>query len=85
MVPCYFPQVKKPTAEKDEFYKLLDQIMSTKKVLIGGDFNGHVGSDCGGFGEVHGGYRFGQLNDGGVKLMDWLGSSNIQVRLCRNC
>ena len=85
MVPCYFPQVKKPTAEKDEFYKLLDQIMSTKKVLIGGYFNGHVGSDCGGFGEVHGDYGFGRLNDGGVKLMDWLGSSNIQVRLCRNC
>ena len=28
--------------------------MTSGKVLVGGDFNGHVGSDMGGFGEVHG-------------------------------
>ena len=27
----------------------------TSEVLVGGDFNGHVGSDMGGSGEVHGG------------------------------
>ena len=39
-------------------------------VLVGGDFNGHVGSDMGGFGEVHGGLEIGQINDGGIRLLD---------------
>ena len=28
--------------------------MTSEKVLVGGDFNGHVGIDMGGFREVHG-------------------------------
>ena len=28
--------------------------MTSEKVLVGSDFNNHVGSDMGGFGEVHG-------------------------------
>ena len=41
----------------------------TSEVLVGGDFNGHVGSDMGGFGEVHGGVRIGQINYGGIRLL----------------
>ena len=40
-----------------------------KRIFIGGDFNGHVKSDAGGFGKVHGRYGIGQLNDRGVRLM----------------
>ena len=40
-------------------------------MLEGGDFNGHVGSDMGGFGEVHGSFRIGEINDGGIRLLDW--------------
>ena len=39
-------------------------------MLEGGDFNGHVGSDMGGFGEVHGSFRIGEINDGGIRLLD---------------
>ena len=39
-------------------------------MLVGSDFDGHVGSDMGGFGEVHGGFGIGQIN-GGIKLLDW--------------
>ena len=28
----------------------------TSEVLVSGDFNGHVGSDMDGFGELHGGF-----------------------------
>ena len=38
---------------------------------MGGDFNDHVGSDMGGFGEVHGGFGIGQINDGGIRLLGW--------------
>ena len=35
-------------------------------MLVGRDFNGHVGSDMGGFGEAHGSFRIGQINNGGI-------------------
>ena len=41
--------------------------MTSEKVLVGGDFNGHVGNDMGGFGEVHRGFGIGQTNDGGIR------------------
>ena len=39
-------------------------------MLLGGDFNGHGSSDLCGFREVYGGFRIGQINDGGIKLLD---------------
>ena len=32
-------------------------------MLMGGDFNGHVGSDVNDFGEVHGCFGIGKIND----------------------
>ena len=43
--------------------------MTSEKVLMGGDFNGHVGSDMGGLEEVNGGG--GQVNEGRIRLLDW--------------
>ena len=37
----------------------MDKFMASEKVLLGGDFDGHVGSNIGGFGEVHGGGSLG--------------------------
>ena len=37
---------------------------------MGSYFNGHIDSDIGGFGEVHGGLAIGQINDGGIRLLD---------------
>ena len=48
----------------------MDKGVTSEKVLVGGDFNGHVRSDMGGFGEVHGGFGIGQVNDGGTRLLD---------------
>ena len=44
--------------------------MTSEKVLVGGDFNDHVGSDMGGFGGVHGGFGIGQINNRGIRLLD---------------
>ena len=49
----------------------MDKVVTTAKVLVNGDFNGHVGSDMGEFGEVHGGFGTGQINDGGMGSLDW--------------
>ena len=42
---------------------------SFEKMLVAGDFNDHVGSDLGGFGEVHRRFGTGQINDGGIRLL----------------
>ena len=39
-------------------------------MLLGGDFNGHGSSDLCGFREVYGGFGIGQINDGGIRLLD---------------
>ena len=54
VVSCYCPQAVRSVNEKEEFYGLMDKVVTSEKVLVGGYFSGHVGSDMGGFGEVHG-------------------------------
>ena len=46
--------------------------ITSEKLLVDVDFNGHVGSDMGGFGEVYGGlgFRIGKINDEGIKLIN---------------
>ena len=70
VVSCYLPQAGRSVNEKEEFYELMDEVVSSE-VLVGGDFNGHVGSDMGGFGEVHGEFRIEQINDEGTSC--WTG------------
>ena len=46
----------------------MEKVVTREKVLVGGDLNGHVGSDMGGdFGD----FGIGQINDGGIRLLDW--------------
>ncbi|XP_019236088.1 PREDICTED: craniofacial development protein 2-like [Nicotiana attenuata] len=47
----------------------LRRVPPAKKLLIGGDFNGHIGSIAGGYGEVQGGFSFGERNGGGTSLL----------------
>ena len=60
VISCYCPQAGRSVNEKEEFYELMDKVVTSEKILVGGDFNGHVGSDMAGFGEVHGGLRLGK-------------------------
>ena len=64
VVSCYCPQAGRSVNEKEEFYELMGNVAISEKVLVGGDFDGHVGSDTGGFGEVHGGLGIGQKMEG---------------------
>lgn len=38
---------------------------------MGGDFNGHIGTTSGSYDVVHGGFSFGNRNEGGVALLDF--------------
>ena len=65
VISCYCPQDGRSVNEKKEFYELMDKVVTNEKVLVDGDFNGHVGSGMGDFGENHGAFGIGQMNDGG--------------------
>ena len=58
-VSCYYPQAGKSVNKKEEFYELMDKVVTSEQVLVGGDFNGHVGRDMSGFREVHGCFGIG--------------------------
>ena len=58
-------------------YELVDKFVTSEKVLVGGNFIGHVGSNMGGFREAHRGFGMGQINDGGVRLLDWAVSKGL--------
>ena len=64
VVSCYCPQSGRSVNEKEEFYELMDKVVTSEKVLVGGDFNGHVSSDMGGLGEVHGSFGIGHQMEG---------------------
>ena len=61
----------------------MDKVVTSEKVLVGGDFNGHVDGDMGGFGEVHRGFGIGQINDGGIRLFGWAVGKGL--RLMNTC
>ena len=48
-----------------------------EKVLVGGDFNGHAGSDMCTFGEIHEVLGIWQTNDGEITFLDWDSSSAV--------
>ncbi|XP_019256247.1 PREDICTED: uncharacterized protein LOC109234632 [Nicotiana attenuata] len=51
--------------------EIVRSIPPAKRLFIGGDFNGHIGSTADSHGEVHGGFTFGVRNGGGTSLLDF--------------
>nr|XP_009760137.1 PREDICTED: craniofacial development protein 2-like [Nicotiana sylvestris] len=75
IVSAYAPYSGLDEEAKRHFWEGLDEIVRqvppAEKLFIGGDFNGHIGSTTGGYGEVHGGFSFGERNGGGTSLLDF--------------
>ena len=69
--------------EKEQFYAMLGKIRSEisrdERVVICGDFNGHVGKDADGFEGVHGGYSFGVRNAEGEMLLEFAEGAEMLV------
>ena len=76
VVSCYCPQADRSLNEKKEFYELMDKVVTNEKMLVVGDFKGHVGNNM--IREVHGGFGIG-----GIRLLDWgIGKG---LHLINNC
>ncbi|XP_047253708.1 uncharacterized protein LOC124887837 [Capsicum annuum] len=72
---AYVPQVGLEEEVKVRFGEALDEVVSSvpssEKIVIAGDFNGHIGVLLRGFDDVHGGFDFGVRNDEGAALLDF--------------
>ncbi|XP_049410398.1 uncharacterized protein LOC125873518 [Solanum stenotomum] len=82
VISAYAPQVGLGEEVKKLFYEDLDEavrgIPITEKIVIGGDFNGHIGATSNGFDDVHGGFGFGERNGGGSSLLDFAKAFELQ-------
>ncbi|XP_019244401.1 PREDICTED: uncharacterized protein LOC109224268 [Nicotiana attenuata] len=75
VISAYALQAGLDEEVKRHFWEGSDEVVRnippTEKLFIGGDFNGHIGSSAGGYGEVHGGFGFGNRNERGTSLLDF--------------
>ncbi|XP_019231539.1 PREDICTED: craniofacial development protein 2-like [Nicotiana attenuata] len=75
VVSAYAPQAGLDEEVKGRFWEGLDEIVCSippaERLFIRGDFNGHIGSTASGYGEVHGGFDFGDRNAGGTSMLDF--------------
>jgi hypothetical protein len=87
VISAYAPQPGRPKGEKEEFYARLLKVVSglheEENLFIGGDMNGHVGSETDGFTGVHGGHGFGQRNLEGELLLEFAEAAELVV--CNTC
>ncbi|KAK6744936.1 hypothetical protein RB195_011572 [Necator americanus] len=76
VVSAYAPQVGCSEEGKACFWEDLEQYVQSLEgeevLLIGGDFNGHVGSRKDEFESCHGGYGYGARNDDGLRILEML-------------
>ena len=70
----YAPQARRPQEEMDSFYQSLlsdlTAVPDEEVLVVGGDFNGHVGQLSDGFDGVHGNRGIGSRNAEGISLLD---------------
>src|SRR5450432_315163 len=83
VVSVYGPQSGRPMVEKEDFYSELRKILlgvgAAEKVVLCGDFNGHVGEKAEGFEGVHGGKGFGSRNLEGEMLLEFADSMSLVI------
>ncbi|KAG2459970.1 CFDP2 protein, partial [Polypterus senegalus] len=74
IVTAYAPQVRCAMGEKEDFWSELDEVMNSvpkgQKVVIGADFNGHVGEGNSGDEE---------RNEGGQRIVDFAKRMDMAV------
>ena len=83
IVNVYAPQVGLDEETKRLFWEDLDEVVQgipqSEGLLIGGDFNGHIGSRREGYEMVHGGFGYGVRNSGGVSILDFAVAYDLSI------
>jgi len=63
----------------NELFHLLSCIPQNEMVVLAGDMNGHVGSNCVGDDGTHGGYGFGDRNADGSMILEFVAGLNLVI------
>ncbi|XP_055826347.1 uncharacterized protein LOC129894718 [Solanum dulcamara] len=83
VVSAYAPYVGLDEEVKRLFWEVLDEVVrgipSAEKIFIGGDFNGQIGTTSNDFDDVHGDFSFGERNDSGVSLLEFVKTFELVI------
>ncbi|XP_019265291.1 PREDICTED: craniofacial development protein 2-like [Nicotiana attenuata] len=83
VISAYAPQIGLGEKVKRQFWEDLDEVVRgipcTEMIFIGGDFNGHIGANVGGYDDVHGGFSFGDRNEAGTLPLDFARAFDLVV------
>ncbi|XP_075095101.1 uncharacterized protein LOC107784624 [Nicotiana tabacum] len=89
VISAYAPQVGLDQEVKKQFCEDLDEmvrsILHTEKLFIGIYFNSHIEASAKGYDDVHGGFDFGDRNEGGntIKLVE--STNEVEKRTYQEC
>ena len=82
-VSVYAPQTKFTENVKDQFYYALQstiaKVLSSERLIISEDWNGHIGSHSTAFEDVHGGQALGKRNHEGERLLEFAVANELVV------
>ncbi|MBV8233323.1 MAG: hypothetical protein JO329_25390 [Planctomycetaceae bacterium] len=82
-ISAYAPQVGRAEIDKENFWDSMvdvcSQIPDKEGIMIGGDLNGHVGKETGIYSSVHGGFGYGDRNEGGKRILEFALGMNLRI------
>jgi hypothetical protein len=83
VIQVYAPQQGRPEAEKEEFYRKLQETKNrspyAERMVIMGDLNGHVGTQRRGVESVIGAFSVGERNRAGERVIDFCLQNGMTV------
>jgi len=83
VVSVYAPQIGLSDDVKKQFWEELDMVIQdvpwSEKLFIGEDFNGHIGVGADGFEIAHGSFGFGERNNVGVSILEFVVAYELLV------
>ena len=78
LVTCicvYAPETGRSAEEIDSFWdqmiSVTGSVPASELIVVGGDLNGHVGTNVDGYDGVHGGYGFGERRADGERILEF--------------
>ncbi|XP_071728508.1 uncharacterized protein [Rutidosis leptorrhynchoides] len=83
VISAYAPHAGLGEEEKRRFWVSLNEVVricpADHRLLIGGDLNGHIGTDSEGYTGVHGGFGYGVRNKEGRSILDFAVAHDLVV------
>ena len=83
LIQVYAPQSGRPAHEKDSFYQMLqdatDVIKYKEKLIVCGDFNGHIGCERNNIRNIVGAFSIGDRNAEGDRVIDFALVNGLSV------